>query len=103
MVKAKSSKIISEPEVNSVVPVSSSPDFRKADMNKVLDQYQKWIFTLVQRQIPHYLVPAEQLADEIDDLVQTTLITFWLRLASEREPIVSPEAYIRSIVRSRCV
>jgi len=48
-------------------------------------------------------VPLEEFDDEVDELAQKSLITFWPKLISKEIQIISPEAYLSRIVRSRCI
>lgn len=73
----------------------------QADINTVLESYQEWISLLARKQ--YHGAPAEEGAEEVDDLIQATLITFWLTLSSDRVQIASPRAYINSILRSRYI
>jgi len=73
------------------------------DIDRVLEQHREWVYFLARKQVPRQLIPPDELASEIDELVQATLITFWLRLTSGTVHIVSPKAYLGSIVRSRCI
>jgi DNA-directed RNA polymerase specialized sigma24 family protein len=73
------------------------------DIDKVLEQHRDWVYFLARKQLPRQLMSPDELASEIDELVQASLITFWLRLASGTVHIVSPKAYLGSIVRSRCI
>src|SRR5437763_2124912 len=75
----------------------------KIDASKSLDQHYKYISNLVRRQVPRNVVPAEELTEEINDLIQATLMTFWLRLMSKEVQIAFSKAYIGCIVRSQCV
>lgn len=75
----------------------------KINVNKSLEQHYTYIMELARTHLPRNVVPPKEFSEEISDLAQITLITFWLRLISDKRPLTSPKAYIGCIVRSRCV
>lgn len=77
----------------------STMEINRIDINTILEHYGEWILTLARKQVSSHLISI----DEVDDLFQTTLIAFWLRLVSEKAQIVSPRAYLVSMVHSRAV
>jgi RNA polymerase sigma factor (sigma-70 family) len=103
MVKIQSEQPIQKTEEHFLSNAFSTSNSSNVDINKLLEQHREWVYFLVRKQVPRQLIPPDELASEIDELVQTTLITFWLRLASGNVHIVSPKAYLSSIVRSRCI
>jgi RNA polymerase sigma factor (sigma-70 family) len=103
MVLTRSSRIARKPEINTISRPLSSSGNGKGDVNTILERYKECIVASAQKQISRRAVPAEELADEIDDVVQMTLITLWRRLSSEEVHITSLKAYIASVVHSRSV
>jgi DNA-directed RNA polymerase specialized sigma24 family protein len=99
MVRMQPVQPVEAPEAKTDETIFATFEVNKMDVNKVLEYYHEWIITSVQRQVPRYLIPAHA----VDDLIQAILISFWFRLVSEQVQIVSPKAYIGSIVHSRCV
>ena len=75
----------------------------RVELNKSLERYYKYIVRLARIQVPRNMVPPEEFDDEVDELAQKALITFWPKLISEEIQIISPEAYLSRIVRSRCI
>lgn len=74
-----------------------------SDLNESLQEYYWYTFQLVQKQVPRNCILPEELADEVHDLTQATLIRFWPKLISKNDLLISPKAYIRCIVHSQCV
>lgn len=95
MMSGKTPQAVTTPEGASLA--TSASEAEQQDDNAALVYYREWIFTLVQQQVHRSGFPAE----EVDDLTQIVLITFWL--ISKQVQIVAPKAYIRSIVRSRSI
>jgi len=95
MMKGETSQVDKTPE--SISLAFSAHEAEQQDVNADLVYYREWIFTLVQQQVQRSGLPAE----EVDDLTQIVLITFWL--ISKKVRIAAPKAYIRSIVRSRAI
>src|SRR6266446_7002199 len=84
--------------ISSHLPTSESG---RADVNKSLERYYNYILELARIQIARSTWPLSDPEEEVNDLVQMTLIAFWPKLVSEKAQILCPNAYIRSIVRSR--
>lgn len=103
MVRVKQRNPDSKLPAKSIAPDLGASEEGKIDVNQSLERYHKYISQLARKQVLHKRVPPEEYSEEVHDLIQTTLITFWLRLISEQVQITSPRAYIGCIVRSRCI
>ena len=75
----------------------------RVELNKSLERYYKYIVRLARIQVPRNMVPPEEFDDEVDELAQKALITFWPKLISREIQIRAPKAYLSRIVRSRCI
>ena len=103
MITVTSAQSLDLPQAEPLLAAFATPQTNLEDIDVALEQYREWISRAVYRFISHRILPGEEIAEEIDDLIQVTLIAFWLRLVSENEQIVSPQAYITVMVRSRCI
>ena len=75
----------------------------RVELDKSLERYYKYIVNLARIQLPRNMVPPEEFDDEVDELAQKALITFWPKLISDEIQIISPKAYLSRIVHSRCI
>jgi len=73
-----------------------------ADVNRSLEGLERYIRDVAKRQMSRDSTVFNDLDDEINDLAQTALIAYW-KVASNNGHIVSPKAYIYSIIRSRYI
>ncbi len=72
--------------------------------NKVLCDYDAYIYSLAQRTIPtHFgrMSDSHAIEMEIDEIAQRSRIKFWLAL--KKRDIPFPKTYIRCIVKSECI
>jgi DNA-directed RNA polymerase specialized sigma24 family protein len=77
----------------------SSPTI--SDTNAFLEKQHSYIIALARQKVPWNIVHPDVLKDEIDELVQRSLIKLWLAL--RKKEIVNPQGYINSIVRTQVV
>lgn len=103
MVKVEAEQAAYATEEATLTATLSTTESSNVEIDRILEQHREWVYFLVRKQVPRQLIPPDELATEIDELVQATLITFWHRLASGNVHIASPKAYLGAIVRSRCV
>lgn len=67
----------------SMSPNNPASERDRAEVDKSLEQYYKYIVKLVRIQIPRNMVTSEEFEDEVDKLAQKALITFWPKLISK--------------------
>jgi DNA-directed RNA polymerase specialized sigma24 family protein len=72
-----------------------------SDTNAILEKQHSYIVALARQKVPWNIVHPDVLKDEIDELVQSSLIKLWLAL--RKKEIVNPRGYINSIVRTQVV
>lgn len=77
----------------------SSPTI--SDTNAFLEKQHGYIVALARQKVPRNIVHPDMLKDEIDELVQSSLIKLWLAL--RKKEIVNLQGYINSIVRTQVV
>ncbi len=87
----------------SISPIRPASERDRVELDKTLERYYKYIVRLARILLPRNIVPLEEFDDEVDELAQKALITFWPKLISKEIQIISPEAYLSRIVRSRCI
>src|SRR5579864_1078963 len=73
------------------------------DMDALLKSYMKYILYLVRKHIPRNRILPDEINDEINDISQSTLIKFWLKLTSDQVQITSPKMYVGRIAFSQCM
>jgi DNA-directed RNA polymerase specialized sigma24 family protein len=71
------------------------------ELDKSLERYYKYIVKLARIQFPRSMVRPEEFDDEVDDLSQKALITFWQKIIDLQ--ITYPKAYLTHVVRTRCI
>src|SRR5947209_7874286 len=71
------------------------------DIEKILEDFDGYIRSLVERKVPRALMPRETLNMEVDDIVQNVRIKLWQAL--QRREIINLGAYIRCIIHTECV
>ena len=71
------------------------------DIDKVLEDFDGYIRSLVGRKMPRAVVRREMLDMEVEEIVQNTRIKLWQ--AIQRREIINLKAYVRCIVHTECV
>src|SRR5947209_19620962 len=71
------------------------------DIEKILEDFDGYVRSLVGRKFPRSVVRREMLDMEVDEIVQNTRIKLWQAL--QRREIINLEAYIRCIIHTECV
>lgn len=90
-------------QAKSMLPSRSASEKDRAELDKSLERYYGHIVKLARIQVPRSMVPPEEFEDEVEELAQKALITFWPKLISKEHQIASPKAYLKHIVRSRSI
>lgn len=103
MVAIRQNNLSQRTQTKSILPGQPASERDHVDLDKSLERYYKYIVKLARIQVPRSMVPPEEFDDEVDDLAQKALITFWPKLISEEFQIASPKAYLTRIVRSRSI
>lgn len=87
----------------SMSPNKPASEREKVELDKSLESYHKYIVKLARMLIPRNKLSPEEFDDEVDELAQRALITFWPKLHSKEIQIRAPKAYLSRIVQSRCI
>src|SRR5947209_6671308 len=100
MVAVKQIELNCKSGTKSISPRQPASQTCKMDVSKSLEGYYWYILDLARIQVSRSALLSDELEEEINDLVQATLIAFWPKLMSQKVQIASPKAYISSIVRT---
>ncbi len=73
------------------------------ELNTSLEKNHMFLLKSARYHVPRNMVSPEDFEDEVKELAQRALVSYWLRLVSKEKQIKTPKAYLTQVLRSRSI